>query len=187
MEIRVKPIDSERVVAETWNATIAKKKLIEFIFADYLDKGKYSDELEAIKKYNRKYKPKAIDRNTKGTKGYTKTEFTTIYKQAIEKIEEESIGNLLEEAKIQLNKDMTEFMDSKKGEELKKLSMSELVGDALGELFEDTELSRKAEMKLERGLTTAEVDEYFTDRIEIENRKGFKIFKLDGNLSHSFS
>ncbi len=180
MEIRVKPIDSERVVAETWNATIAKKKLIEFIFADYLDKGKYSDELEAIKKYNRKYKPKAIDRNTKGTKGYTKTEFTTIYKQAIEKIEEESIGNLLEEAKIQLNKDMTEFMDSKKGEELKKLSMSELVGDALGELFEDTELSRKAEMKLERGLTTAEVDEYFTDRIEIENRKGFKIFKLDG-------
>ena len=180
MEIRVKPIGSERVVAETWNATIAKKKLIEFIFADYLDKGKYSDELEAIKKYNRKYKPKTIDRNTKGTKGYTKTEFTTIYKQAIEKIEEEPIGNLLEEAKIQLNKDMAEFINSEKGEELKKLSISELVGDTLGELFEDTELSRKAEMKLERGLTTAEVDEYFTDRIEVEDRKGFRIFKLDG-------
>mgnify|MGYP003132135845 FL=1 len=180
MEIRVKPIGSERVVAETWNATIAKKKLIEFIFADYLDKGKYSNELEAIKKYNRKYRPKTVDRNTKGTKGYTKTEFVTIYKQAIEKIEDESIGKLLEEAKIELNEDMTEFMNSEKGEELKKLSISELVGDTLGELFEDTELSRKAEMKLERGLTTAEVDEYFTDRIEVENRKGFRIFKLDG-------
>jgi len=180
LEIRVKPIGSERVVAETWNATIAKKKLIEFIFADYLDKGKYSNELEAIKKYNRKYRPKTVDRNTKGTKGYTKTEFVTIYKQAIEKIEDESIGKLLEEAKIELNEDMTEFMNSEKGEELKKLSISELVGDTLGELFEDTELSRKAEMKLERGLTTAEVDEYFTDRIEVENRKGFRIFKLDG-------
>jgi hypothetical protein len=180
LEIRVKPIGSERVVAETWNATIAKKKLIEFIFADFLDRGKYSDELEGIKKYNRKYKPKTIDRNTKGTKGYTKTEFTTIYKQAIEKIEDEPIGKLLEEAKIELNKDMAEFMNSEKGEELKKLSISELVGDALGELFEDTELSRKAEMKLERGLTTAEVDEYFTDRIEVENRKGFRIFKLNG-------
>ena len=39
MEIRVKPIGSERVVAETWNATIAKKKLTEFIFADFLNKG----------------------------------------------------------------------------------------------------------------------------------------------------
>tara|TARA_B100000963_G_scaffold121882_1_gene106279 strand:+ start:10618 stop:12432 length:1815 start_codon:yes stop_codon:yes gene_type:complete len=180
LEIRVKPIGSERVVAETWNATIAKKKLTEFIFADFLNKAKYSDELEGIKKYNRKYKPKTVDRNTKGTKGYTKTEFVTIYKQAIEKIEDESIGKLLEDGKIQLNEDMTEFMNSKKGEELKKLSISELVGDTLGELFEDTELSRKAEMKLERGLTTAEVDEYFTDRIEVENRKGFRIFKLDG-------
>lgn len=180
MEIRVKPIGSERVVAETWNATIAKKKLTEFIFADFLNKGKYSDELQGIKKYNRKYRPKTVDRNTKGTKGYTKTEFVTIYKQAIEKIEDESIGKLLEDGKIELNEDMTEFMNSKKGEELKKLSISELVGDTLGELYEDTELSRKAEMKLERGLTTAEVDEYFTDRIEVENRKGFRIFKLDG-------
>jgi len=180
LEIRVKPIGSERVVAETWNATIAKKKLTEFIFADFLNKGKYSDELQGIKKYNRKYKPKTVDRNTKGTKGYTKTEFVTIYKQAIEKIEDESIGELLEDGKIELNEDMSKLLDSTKGEELKKLSISELVGDTLGELFEDTELSRKAEMKLERGLTTAEVDEYFTDRIEVEDRKGFRIFKLDG-------
>lgn len=180
MEIRVKPIGSERVVAETWNATIAKKKLTEFIFADFLNKGKYSDELQGIKKYNRKYKPKTVDRNTKGTKGYTKTEFVTIYKQAIEKIEDESIGQLLEDGKIELNEDMSKLINSTKGEELKKLSISELVGDTLGELFEDTELSRKAEMKLERGLTTAEVDEYFTDRIEVEDRKGFRIFKLDG-------
>lgn len=180
MEIRVKPIGSERVVAETWNATIAKKKLTEFIFADFLNKGKYSDELQGIKKYNRKYRPKTVDRNTKGTKGYTKTEFVTIYKQAIEKIEDESIGQLLEDGKIELNEDMSKLINSTKGEELKKLSISELVGDTLGELFEDTELSRKAEMKLERGLTTAEVDEYFTDRIEVEDRKGFRIFKLDG-------
>ena len=58
MEIRVKPIGSERVVAETWNATIAKKKLTEFIFADFLNKGKYSDELQGIKNTTENISPK---------------------------------------------------------------------------------------------------------------------------------
>lgn len=182
MEIRVKPIDSERVVSETWNSTIAKKKLVQFIFADYLNKSDYSTDLEDIKQYNRKYKPKKIDRNTKGTKGYTKTEFTTIYKKAIQDIENEPIGKLLEGTNIKLNEDMNVFINSKKGEDLKKLSINELVGDTLGELFEDTKLSRKAEMKLERGLTTEEVSTYFTQRIKKDDKKkkDHRVFTLNG-------
>ena len=52
-EIKVKPIGRESIA--DMELELQLKKLIEFIFADYLDKGKYSDELEAIMKNNNRF------------------------------------------------------------------------------------------------------------------------------------
>ena len=64
----------------TWSKEMAKKKLIEYLFVDYLDEQKYGKEYNLIKRFSRIYSPKKVAKNSRAVKGFTKSAYKDIFK-----------------------------------------------------------------------------------------------------------
>ena len=153
----------------TWSKELAKKKLIEYLFVDYLDEQKYGKEYNLIKRFSRIYSPKKVAKNSKALQGFTKTAYKDIFKEALTSIEGEKIEQLIEP--LQLKKEFEDFTKSEKGQEVIKEEINDLSDKVLARIYEDTEKMKSAELEKDRGLPEDEAKAYFTKIMKVEDKK----------------
>lgn len=152
----------------TWSKELAKKKLIEYLFVDYLDEQKYGKEYNLIKRFSRIYSPKKVAKNSRALKEFTKTAYKDIFKEALTSIEGESIGQLIEP--LELKKEFEDFTKSEKGQEVIKEEINDLSDKVLARIYEDTEKMKSAELEKDRGLSEDEAKAYFTKIMKVEDK-----------------
>ena len=153
----------------TWSKELAKKKLIEYLFVDYLDEQKYGKEYNLIKRFSRIYSPKKVAKNSKALQGFTKTAYKDIFKEALTSIEGEKIEQLIEP--LQLKKEFEDFTKSEKGQEVIKEEINDLSDKVLARIYEDTEKMKSAELEKDRGLPEDEAKAYFTKIMKVEDKR----------------
>tara|TARA_R100000353_G_scaffold131791_3_gene93483 strand:- start:1643 stop:3385 length:1743 start_codon:yes stop_codon:yes gene_type:complete len=153
----------------TWSKELAKKKLIEYLFVDYLDEQKYGKEYNLIKRFSRIYSPKKVAKNSRALKGFTKSAYKDIFKEALTSIEGEKIEQLIEP--LELKKEFEEFTKSEKGKEVIKEEINDLSDKVLARIYEDTEKMKSAELEKDRGLSEDEAEAYFTKIMEVEDKR----------------
>ena len=169
----------------TWSIPLAKKKLLQYLFFDYLDKSKYKDtELDNIKRFRRIYNVKTISRQSKPLKSFTETEYKSIFNSALSSIRDESLNKLIKENDLQLEKDFLSFIESDKGKEVVQEEIGTLSDRTLARIYEDTESMKDSEVQKDRGLDEQEAKAYFTKTMEekITNKKNkvVKQYIIDG-------
>ena len=153
----------------TWSKELAKKKLIEYLFVDYLDEQKYGKEYNLIKRFSRIYSPKKVAKNSRVLKGFTKSAYKDIFKEALTSIEGEKIEQLIEP--LELKKEFEEFTKSEKGQEVIKEEIDDLSDKVLARIYEDTEKMKSAELEKDRGLPEDEAKAYFTKIMKVEEKR----------------
>ena len=153
----------------TWSKELAKKKLIEYLFVDYLDEQKYGKEYDLIKRFSRIYSPKKVAKNSRALKGFTKSAYKDIFKEALTSVEGEKIEQLIEP--LELKKEFEEFTKSEKGKEVIKEEINDLSDKVLARIYEDTEKMKSAELEKDRGLPEDEAKAYFTKIMEVEDKR----------------
>ena len=153
----------------TWSKELAKKKLIEYLFVDYLDEQKYGKEYNLIKRFSRIYSPKKVAKNSRAVKGFTKSAYKDIFKEALTSIEGEKIEQLIEP--LELKKEFEEFTKSEKGKEVIKEEINDLSDKVLARIYEDTEKMKSAELEKDRGLPEDEAKAYFTKIMKVEDKR----------------
>lgn len=153
----------------TWSKELAKKKLIEYLFVDYLDEQKYGKEYNLIKRFSRIYSPKKVAKNSKALQGFTKTAYKDIFKEALTSIEGEKIEQLIEP--LQLKKEFEDFTKSEKGQEVIREEINNLSDKVLARIYEDTEKMKSAELEKDRGLPEDEAKAYFTKIMKVEEKR----------------
>lgn len=153
----------------TWTESIAKKKMAEFIFSDYLNSNNYTrKEQELISRFNRIYNPKKVAKSSKGIEGFTKTEYKNIFKSSLSYIQNNKLQKIIEEFNLELDEKMTSFIEEDKGKEVIDEKLSDLNNNSLSRIYEQEEVSKKAERGLELGLTENEAKAYFLDKIQVQ-------------------
>ena len=153
----------------TWTEPIAKKKMAEFIFSDYLNPNKYTrKEQELTSKFNRIYNPKKVAKSSKGIEGFTKTEYKNIFKSSLSYIQNNKLQKIIEEFNLELDEKTTSFIEGDKGKEVIDEKLSDLNNNSLSRIYEQEEVSKKAERGLELGLTENEAKAYFLDKMQVQ-------------------
>lgn len=152
-----------------WSKDLAKKKLIEYLFVDYLDEQKYGKEYNLIKRFSRIYSPKKVAKNSRALKGFTKSAYKDIFKEALTSIEGEKIEQLIEP--LELKKEFEEFTKSEKGKEVIREEINDLSDKVLARIYEDTEKMKSAELEKDRGLPEDEAKAYFTKIMKVEDKR----------------
>lgn len=185
IKIKVDLIGTRGVSKTTWSLPLAKKKLLQYLFFDYLDKSKYKDtELDNIKRFRRIYNVKAISSQSKSLKSFTETEYKSIFNSALSSIRNESLNKLIKENDLQLEKDFLSFIESDKGKEVVQEEIGTLSDRTLARIYEDTESMKDSEVQKDRGLDEQEAKAYFTKTMEekITNKKNkvVKQYIIDG-------
>ena len=185
IKIKVYLIGTRGVSTTTWSLPLAKKKLMQYLFFDYLDKSKYEDtELDNIKRFRRIYNVKAISSQSKSLKSFTETEYKSIFNSALSSIRDENLNKLIEENDLQLEKDFLSFIESDKGKEVVQEEIGTLSDRTLARIYEDTESMKDSEVQKDRGLDEQEAKAYFTKTMEekITNKKNkvVKQYIIDG-------
>lgn len=185
IKIKVDLIGTRGVSTTTWSIPLAKKKLLQYLFFDYLDKSKYEDtELDNIKRFRRIYNVKTISRQSKSLKSFTETEYKSIFNSALSSIRDESLNKLIEENDLQLEEDFLSFIESDKGKEVVQEEIGTLSDRTLARIYEDTESMKDSEVQKDRGLDEQEAKAYFTKTMEekITNKKDkvVKQYIIDG-------
>ena len=86
------------VSTTTWNDEMAKKKLVQYLFFEYLDESSYGDvEFNNIERFNRIYNAKKVAKESKALKSFTETEYKSIFSSAISSIENESLDKIIKD------------------------------------------------------------------------------------------
>ena len=167
--VKIEVVFGDTPTTITWTEPIAKKKMAEFIFFDYLNPNKYTrKEQELISRFNRIYNPKKVAKNSKGIEGFTKTEYKKIFNSALSYIQNNKLEKIIEEFNLELDEKTTSFIEEDKGKEVIDEKLSDLNTNVLSRIYEQEEVSKKAERGLELGLTENEAKSYFLDKIQVQ-------------------
>jgi len=167
----------------TWTEKIAKTKMAEFIFFDYLNTNRYTiQERTLINKFNRIYNPKKVAKSSRNIENFTKREYKTIFNSALSYIQSNKLEEIIEEFKLELDTKMISFIEGDKGKEVIDEKLNELNGNVLSRIYEEEEVSKKAERGLELGLSVTEAKAYFLDNITVKNKEAINIkeYVIDG-------
>ena len=167
--VKIEVVLGDTPTTITWTESIAKKKMAEFVFSDYLNSNDYTrKEQSLIDRFNRIYNPKKVAKSSKGIEGFTKTEYKNIFNSALSYIQNNKLEKIIEEFNLELDEKMTSFIEEDKGKEVIDEKLSDLNSNVLSRIYEEEEVSKKAERGLELGLTENEAKAYFLDKIEVQ-------------------
>ena len=167
IKINVYLVGGRGVSTTTWNNEMAKKKLVQYLFFEYLDNSSYDDvELNNIERFNRIYNVKKVVKESKDLKSFTETEYKSIFSSALSSIENESLDKIIKDYDLKLKEDFLSFIDSEKGKEVIQEEISTLSDKALARIYEDEESMKDSEVQKDRGLDEQEANSYFKKIIE---------------------
>lgn len=186
MAIKIKvDLGGRGVSTTTWNNEMAKKKLVQYLFFEYLDESSYEDvEFNNIERFNRIYNAKKVVKESKALKSFTETEYKSIFSSAISSIENESLDKIIKDYDLKLKEDFLSFIESEKGKEVIQEEIKTLNSKALARIYEDEESMKSSEVQKDRGLDEEEANSYFKKIIEekviTKKDKVIKQYTIDG-------
>lgn len=186
MAIKIKvDLGGRGVSTTTWNDEMAKKKLVQYLFFEYLDESSYEGvEFNNIERFNRIYNAKKVVKQSKALKSFTETEYKSIFSSAISSIENESLDKIIKDYDLKLKEDFLSFIDSEKGKEVIQEEINTLNSKALARIYEDEESMKSSEVQKDRGLDEQEANSYFKKIIEekviTKKNKVVKQYTIDG-------